>query len=63
MGLSPFGNKPPMSDEERFKIIDRAIELGCIVTLIVLTSMVIMKIFLEDISNSIQKNVKKSVYN
>ncbi len=27
MGLSPFIG-PPISDEERFKVIDRAIELG-----------------------------------
>lgn len=28
MGLSPFSTEPP-PDEERFKILDRAIELGC----------------------------------
>ena len=28
MGLSPYGTEPG-SDEERFKILDRAIKLGC----------------------------------
>jgi aryl-alcohol dehydrogenase-like predicted oxidoreductase len=29
MGLSAFYGTPPASDEERFKVLDRAIELGC----------------------------------
>jgi len=58
MGLSAFYGGSGAPDEERFKVLDRAIELGC-TYFDRLTFMEIMKTFLENISRNIRINERR----